>query len=166
MAALKVRKTYVAKPSEIRPAWHVLDATGKPLGRLATEVATLLQGKHLPIYTPTIMTGDFVIVVNAAKVEVTGKKMTQKQYHFHSGYPGGMRVVPLERLLEHNPRRVIEHAVHGMLPKSTLGARMLKRLKVYGGETHPHQAQVKGSGEPSGPHVRQGSPKAQGGKAS
>ena len=148
MVVLKVRKTYVAKPPDIHPAWHLIDATGKPLGRLATQVATLLQGKHRPMYTPTIMTGDFVVVVNAAKLRFTGEKLTQKQYYFHSGYPGGMRIVPLERMMRRSPTRVVERAVKGMLPKTTLGGRMLKRLKVYGGEAHPHQAQIKGYGVP------------------
>ena len=103
MTTIKRRKTYVAKPPDIRPVWHLIDATEKPLGRLASEIATLLMGKHRPIYTPTIMTGDFVVVVNAAKVGVTGKKLAQKQYHFHSGYPGGLRSVTLERMLQRSP---------------------------------------------------------------
>jgi large subunit ribosomal protein L13 len=148
MTTIKRRKTYVAKPPDIRPVWHLIDATEKPLGRLASEIATLLMGKHRPIYTPTIMTGDFVVVVNAAKVGVTGKKLTQKQYHFHSGYPGGLRSVTLERMLQRSPPKVLELAVKGMLPKTTLGGRMLKRLKVYANESHPHEAQIKGYGAP------------------
>ncbi len=149
MTTIKRRKTYVAKPPDIRPVWHLIDATEKPLGRLASEIATLLMGKHRPIYTPTIMTGDFVVVVNAAKVGVTGKKLTQKQYHFHSGYPGGLRSVTLERMLQRSPPKVLELAVKGMLPKTTLGGRMLKRLKVYANESHPHEAQIKGYGAPA-----------------
>lgn len=148
MTTIKRRKTYVAKPPDIRPVWHLIDATEKPLGRLASEIATLLMGKHRPIYTPTIMTGDFVVVVNAAKVGVTGKKLAQKQYHFHSGYPGGLRSVTLERMLQRSPPKVLELAVKGMLPKTTLGGRMLKRLKVYANESHPHEAQIKGYGAP------------------
>ena len=149
MTTIKRRKTYVAKPPDIRPVWHLIDATEKPLGRLASEIATLLMGKHRPIYTPTIMTGDFVVVVNAAKVGVTGKKLAQKQYHFHSGYPGGLRSVTLERMLQRSPPKVLELAVKGMLPKTTLGGRMLKRLKVYANESHPHEAQIKGYGAPA-----------------
>ena len=149
MTTIKRRKTYVAKPPDIRPVWHLIDASEKPLGRLASEIATLLMGKHRPIYTPTIMTGDFVVVVNAAKVGVTGKKLTQKQYHFHSGYPGGLRSVTLERMLQRSPPKVLELAVKGMLPKTTLGGRMLKRLKVYANESHPHEAQIKGYGAPA-----------------
>ena len=149
MTTIKRRKTYVAKPPDIRPVWHLIDATEKPLGRLASEIATLLMGKHRPIYTPTIMTGDFVVVVNAAKVGVTGNKLAQKQYHFHSGYPGGLRSVTLERMLQRSPAKVLELAVKGMLPKTTLGGRMLKRLKVYANESHPHEAQIKGYGAPA-----------------
>ena len=138
----KLRKTYVAKPSELRPAWHVYDATQMPLGRLASKIAQLLQGKHNAIYTPTLNTGDFVIVVNAARVFVTGKKLKQKEYQFHSGYPGGFRTLTMEKLLEKHPERVIQQAVQGMLPKTTLGRQMLKRLKVYSGADHPHEAQI------------------------
>lgn len=146
MATIKRKRTYVAKPADIHPAWHLIDATDKPLGRLASEIATLLMGKHRPIYTPTIMTGDFVVVINASKVGVTGKKLTQKQYHRHSGYPGGLRTVTLEQLMAKYPDRVIQLAVKGMLPKSTLGGRMLRRLRAYAGESHPHEAQIKGYG--------------------
>ncbi len=149
MTTIKRKKTYVAKPPDIRPVWHLIDATERPLGRLASEIATLLMGKHRPIYTPTIMTGDFVVVVNAAKVGVTGNKLAQKQYHFHSGYPGGLRSVTLERMLQRSPTKVLELAVKGMLPKTTLGGRMLKRLKVYANESHPHEAQIKGYGAPA-----------------
>jgi len=139
-------KTYTAKPQEIEAHWHVIDASGKTLGRLASQVATLLMGKHKPIYTPNLNTGDFVVVVNAAKVRVTGKKAGQKIYYRHTGYPGGIRSTTFERMMETHPTRVIEYAVQGMLPKNRLGRSMLRRLKVYPGENHPHQAQVgKGS---------------------
>ena len=138
----KSHKTYVAKPSDLRPAWHVFDASEIPLGRLASKIAQLLQGKHRALYTPTLNTGDFVIVVNAARVFVTGKKLKQKEYHFHSGYPGGFRTFTMEELLKRNPGRVVQQAVKGMLPKTTLGRQMLKRLKVYPGADHPHEAQV------------------------
>ncbi len=135
-------KTYTVKLSDIEPQWHVIDASGRTLGRLATEVATLLMGKHKPIYTPHLNTGDFVVVTNAAKVRVTGKKAQQKVYYRHSGYPGGFRSTTFNRMMETHPTRAIEYAVKGMLPKNRLGRDMLKRLKVYSGDTHPHQAQV------------------------
>jgi len=135
-------KTYTVKSSDIKPQWHVIDASGRTLGRLATEVATLLMGKHKPIYTPHLNTGDFVVVTNAAKVRVTGKKAQQKVYYRHSGYPGGFRSTTFNRMMETHPTRAIEYAVKGMLPKNRLGRDMLKRLKVYSGDTHPHQAQV------------------------
>jgi len=141
-------KTYSTKSSDLTPQWHVIDASGKTLGRLASEVATLLMGKHKPIYTPNLNTGDFVIVVNAAKVRVTGNKAQQKVYYRHSGYPGGLKSVTLERMMQTHPTRVIEYAVKGMLPHNRLGRDMLRRLKVYAGDTHPHQAQVgKSEGE-------------------
>jgi len=146
MANIKRKRTYVAKPPDIHPVWHLIDATDKRLGRLASEIATLLMGKHRPIYTPTIMTGDFVVVINASKVGVTGKKMTQKEYYSHSGYPGGLRTTTLEQMMDQHPTRVIQMAVKGMLPKSTLGGRMLRRLRAYPGESHPHEAQIKGYG--------------------
>jgi large subunit ribosomal protein L13 len=135
-------KTYTVKSSDIEPQWHVIDASGRTLGRLATEVATLLMGKHKPIYTPHLNTGDFVVVTNAAKVRVTGKKAQQKVYYRHSGYPGGFRSTTFNRMMETHPTRAIEYAVKGMLPNNRLGRDMLKRLKVYSGDTHPHQAQV------------------------
>jgi large subunit ribosomal protein L13 len=141
-------KTYSTKSSDLTPQWHVIDASGKTLGRLASVVATLLMGKHKPIYTPNLNTGDFVIVVNAAKVRVTGNKAQQKVYYRHSGYPGGLKSVTLERMMQTHPTRVIEYAVKGMLPHNRLGRDMLRRLKVYAGDTHPHQAQVgKSEGE-------------------
>ncbi len=142
-------KTYSTRASDIKPAWHVIDASGKTLGRLASEVAILLMGKHKPIYTPHLNTGDYVIVLNAARVRVTGKKPEQKVYHRHSGYPGGLKSVTLGQMMEKQPTRVVEHAVRGMLPHNRLGRAMLKRLKVYPGDTHPHQAQVRG-GESEG----------------
>ena len=136
-----MRKTYSAKPSEIEHNWYVVDAEGKTLGRLATEIAKILRGKHKPIYTPHMDTGDFVIVINADKVRVTGKRLDQKFYYRHSGYIGGLKSVSLRRMLETHPERVIEHAVKGMLPKTRLGRQMYKKLKVYASPEHPHQAQ-------------------------
>ena len=135
-------KTYSTKASDLKPAWHVIDASGKTLGRLASEAATLLLGKHKPIYTPHLNTGDFVIVLNAAKVRVTGRKAEQKIYYRHSGYPGGLKSASFAKMMETHPTRVIEHAVKGMLPHNRLGRDMLRRLKVYAGDVHPHQAQV------------------------
>ncbi len=135
-------KTYSAKTAEMVPLWHVIDATGKPLGRISTEVATLLQGKHRPIYTPHILTGDFVVVVNASQVGITGRKLELKKYYHYSGYHGGLKVSALKDELAKHPERVIQHAVRGMLPKNALAKHMLLRLKVYGGPDHPHQAQV------------------------
>lgn len=134
-------KTYVTKPDEVKREWFVVDASGKTLGRLATEVARILRGKHKPIYSPMIDVGDYVIVVNAEKVQVTGRKLTQKFYYRHSGYPGGFKQVSLRDMLARHPTRVIEYAVWGMLPKNALGRRMFKKLKVYAGPDHPHQAQ-------------------------
>jgi len=136
-------RTYSTKVSDIERKWHVIDASGKTLGRLATEAAVLLKGKHKPIYTPHLDVGDFVVVVNADKIEVTGKKLTQKIYYRHSNYPGGLKSVSLEKMLETHPTRAIEHAVKGMLPHNRLGAAMFKKLKVYAGAEHPHKAQVK-----------------------
>ena len=135
-------KTYTLKAREIEPCWHVVDAEGRPLGRLASQVATLLRGKHRPTYTPHMDNGDFVVVVNASKVKVTGRKLEQKTYYRHSGYPGGLKETSLERMLERHPARVIEHAVKGMLPHNRLGRRLLRHLKVYAGPDHPHEAQV------------------------
>lgn len=143
-------KTYSAKLQDTKPEWHVIDASGRTLGRLATEAATLLMGKHKPTYTPNLNTGDFVVVVNAAKVRVTGKKAEQKVYYRHSGYPGGLRSTTFEELMEKHPTRAIEYAVRGMLPKNRLGRAMLRRLKVYASDSHPHQSQVGERGERSG----------------
>ena len=134
-------KSYMAKPEEIERKWHIIDAEGKVLGRLATEIATLLRGKHKPIYTPHVDTGDFVIVINADKIKLTGKKLEQKQYRYHTGYPGGLKAVPYRRLMDRSPERVIQLAVKGMMPKNRLGRQMLKKLKVYRGSDHRHEAQ-------------------------
>jgi large subunit ribosomal protein L13 len=135
-------KTYSAKAKDIERRWHVIDASGQTLGKLATQVANLLMGKHKPTYTPHLDTGDFVIVLNATKVKVTGKKPKQKTYYRHSGYPGGIKAETYEELMAAHPTRVIEHAVKGMLPHNRLGRAMYKKLKVYTGDSHPHQAQV------------------------
>ena len=138
-------KTYSAKVSDIEREWHVIDASDKVLGRLASRVARLLMGKHKPIFSPNLDTGDFVVVLNADKVRVTGNKAKQKLYYRHSGYPGGLKSISLEKLMQTNPTRVIEYAVKGMLPHTRLGAKMMKKLKVYVGDTHPHLAQTKAS---------------------
>jgi large subunit ribosomal protein L13 len=135
-------KTYSVKAKDIERRWHVIDASGQTLGKLATQVANLLMGKHKPTYTPHMDTGDFVIVLNATKVKVTGKKPKQKTYYRHSGYPGGIKAETYEELMAAHPTRVIEHAVKGMLPHNRLGRAMYKKLKVYTGDSHPHQAQV------------------------
>jgi large subunit ribosomal protein L13 len=136
-------KTYSTKASDIERQWHTIDASGKTLGRMATQVAGLLMGKHKPIFSPNLDTGDFVVVINAEKVHVTGNKAKQKLYHRHSGYPGGLKSITLEKMMQTNPTRVIEHAVKGMLPHTRLGAKMRKKLRVYTGDTHPHLAQTK-----------------------
>ncbi len=141
----KRMKTYSAKSSEMDPSWHVIDASGRPLGRLAVEVARILQGKDKPIYTAHILTGDFVVVVNASHVAVTGRKLDNKMYYHHSGYPGGLKTTPLKIVLDKHPDRAIKHAVKGMLPKNALAHQMLRRLKVYAGPEHPHEAQVTGT---------------------
>jgi large subunit ribosomal protein L13 len=137
-------KTYSTKASDIKREWHVIDASGQTLGRLASEVARLLRGKHKPIYVPHLDTGDYVIVINADKIRVTGNKVEQKLYYRHSGYPGALKSTSLAEMMKTQPTRVIEHAVRGMLPKNPLGRAMFKKLKVYAGPNHPHQAQVKG----------------------
>lgn len=134
-------KTYYAKPGEVEREWLVVDATDVPLGRLASEVASILRGKHKPQYTPHVDVGDFVIVVNADKVKLTGKKLQDKRIFRHSGYPGGLKSVALGDMLAKRPERVVERAVKGMLPKNSLGRAMGKKLKVYAGPDHPHQAQ-------------------------
>ena len=134
-------RTYSPKPGDIKREWHVIDATDVRLGRLAVQVANLLRGKHKPMFAPHVDTGDFVIVVNASKVALSGSKATKKMSYRHSGYPGGLSSTPFGELLEKDPRRAIEKAVWGMLPKNRLGRQMLKKLKVYAGPEHPHQAQ-------------------------
>ncbi|MFZ5966758.1 MAG: 50S ribosomal protein L13 [Bacillota bacterium] len=134
-------KSFVAKPLEVERKWYVIDADGKTLGRLATEVAAILRGKKKPIYTPHVDTGDYVIIVNAEKIAVTGKKMDQKLYRHHTGHPGGLKEVTLRQLMDKHPERAIAHAVKGMLPKNSLGRQMFKKLKVNVGPEHNHQAQ-------------------------
>jgi large subunit ribosomal protein L13 len=135
-------KTYNAKPGEVERRWYVVDADGKTLGRLATQVADTLRGKGKPQYTPHVDTGDFVVVVNAEKVRVTGNKLDQKRYYRHSGYPGGLRSRTLREQLDRRPTEVIRKAVRGMLPKNRLARQQLNKLKVYAGPEHPHQAQA------------------------
>ncbi|MBV1916297.1 MAG: 50S ribosomal protein L13, partial [Pseudomonadales bacterium] len=132
---------YSAKPAEVQQDWFLVDATDKTLGRLATEVAARLRGKHKPEYTPHVDTGDYIVIVNAEKVRVTGKKTTDKMYHHHTGYPGGLKSISFEKLIDKAPERVIQSAVKGMLPKNPLGRAMFGKLKVYAGGDHPHQAQ-------------------------
>ena len=131
-------KTYSAKLKDIKREWHVFDATDQTLGRMSTRIARLLMGKHKPGYTQHLDTGDYVVVTNAAKIHVTGNKLTQKIYYRHTGYPGGLRSINLEDMLAKHPTRVIEHSVRGMLPHTRLGAQMFKKLKVYAGADHPH----------------------------
>jgi len=135
-------KTYSTKIKDVERKWHVIDASERILGKLATEAATLLMGKHKPTFSPNLDTGDHVIVINAEKIQVTGNKLKQKHYYRHSGYPGGFKSIPLEKAMQDNPARVVEHAVKGMLPRTRLGAQMLKKLRVYPGDSHPHFAQV------------------------
>ncbi len=134
-------RTFTAKMKDIEREWFVVDAEGQTLGRLASRIAPILRGKHKPIYTPHMDCGDYVIVINADKVRVTGRKLDQKMYYRHSGYPGGLKSISLRDQLAQHPERVIEAAVKGMLPKNKLGRRMFKKLKVYAGDSHPHQAQ-------------------------
>ena len=134
-------RTYTPKPGDVTRAWHVIDATDVVLGRLAVQIATLLRGKHKPIYAPHMDTGDFVIVINAEKVALAGDKKTTKLAYRHSGYPGGLTATPVGQLLEKDARKVIEKAVWGMLPKNRLGRQIIKKLKVYAGPDHPHTAQ-------------------------
>ena len=134
-------RTSPPKPGEITRAWHVIDATDVVLGRLAAQTATLLRGKHKTIFAPHVDTGDFVIIVNADKVALTGAKLEQKKSYRHSGYPGGLKAESYEQMLERHPERAVEKAVRGMLPKNSLGRQMLRKLKVYAGENHPHAAQ-------------------------
>lgn len=134
-------KSYIAKPAEVERKWYVIDAEDKTLGKIASEVASILRGKKKPIYTPHVDTGDYVIVINAEKVRVTGKKEEQKIYKSHSGYPGGLKETTLRELRAKKPEEIIRHAVKGMMPKGKLGRQMFKKLKVYAGPGHPHTAQ-------------------------
>jgi len=134
-------RTHSTKPAEINREWYLVDAEGKTLGRLASEIAKILRGKNKPIYAPHLDTGDYVVVVNAEKIHVTGRKLDQKMYYRHSGYPGGLKTITLRQQLKKHPTRVIRSAVWGMLPHNRLGRTMIRKLKVYAGDSHPHQAQ-------------------------
>jgi large subunit ribosomal protein L13 len=134
-------KTYVPKPGSVERSWYIVDAEGQTLGRLASQIAAVLRGKHKPQYSPAVDVGDYVIVLNADKIRVTGRKMEQKKYYRHSGYPGGLSEITLADQLERYPTRVIKAAVRGMLPRNRLGRKQLKKLKVYAGPEHPHEAQ-------------------------
>ena len=134
-------KTVSATPDTVRHDWYVVDAEGQTLGRLASRIAPILKGKHKPTYTPHLDCGDFVVIVNAEKIRVTGRKLDQKLYHRHSGYPGGLTSITRRDQLDRHPERVLYAAVKGMLPKNKLGRRLIKKLKVYAGDSHPHQAQ-------------------------
>ncbi len=134
-------KTYSAKESEIERSWYVVDLSGQTVGRAATKIATILRGKHKPQYTPHVDCGDYVIAINADQVEFSGNKLTQKEYHRHSGYPGGLKSIGADVLLEKAPEQVISYAVQGMLPKNKLGRKILSKFKVYAGPEHPHEAQ-------------------------
>ena len=153
-------RTFSPKAGDIQRQWHLIDASDVVLGRLASQVATLLRGKHKPIFAPHIDTGDFVVVVNAEKVALTGNKLQDKRAYRHSGYPGGIHSVPYAELLAKHPERAVEKAVKGMLPKSSLGRNMLRKLKVYAGPDHPHQAQqpvpftIKQIAQQAGPPAR------------
>jgi len=136
-------KTFSARPADIKRKQHVIDAADKTLGRLSSQIAILLMGKHKPVYTPNQDTGDFVVVINAGKIRFTGKKAEQKTYYRHSNYPGGLKSITLEKLMQKFPTRAIEYAVKGMLPHTRLGARMLKKLRVYAGATYPNAPKIK-----------------------
>lgn len=135
-------KTYSLKAKEVEQTWHVVDADGQPLGRLATRVAHLLRGKYRPTYTPHLDNGDFVVVVNASKVQLTGNKAGQKTYYRHTGYPGGLKETMLDKMLDKHPDRVVQKAVKGMLPHNRLSRKLLGHLKIYGGPEHPHDSQI------------------------
>lgn len=134
-------KTISAKPETVKRDWYIVDATDKTLGRMAAEIAHRLRGKHKPEYTPHVDTGDYIVVINAEKVRVTGKKATDKMYHHHTGYIGGLKTISFEKLIDKAPERVIQTAVKGMLPRGPLGRAMFKKMKVYAGDVHPHAAQ-------------------------
>lgn len=137
-----MKTTYMAKPEEVNRKWYVVDADGKTLGRMASQVASILRGKHKPTFTPNVDTGDFVIIVNASKFVLTGKKMEQKMHRHHSHYPGGLKETPYKKFVAQKPELAVYEAVRGMLPKGPLGRKMLKKLKVYRGPEHKHQAQM------------------------
>lgn len=134
-------KSYVAKPSEVQRKWYLIDAEGKTLGRLSTEIANILRGKHKPTFTPHVDGGDFVVVVNADKVVLTGKKLDQKLYRYHTGYIGGLKEISYRRMMAEKPEEVVRHAISGMLPKNKLRKRMMTRLRVFAGANHTHEAQ-------------------------
>ncbi len=136
-----MRTTYIAKESDVVKKWYVIDAADMTLGRISTEIANILRGKNKPQYAPNVDMGDYVVVINAEKVAVTGKKLEQKVYHHHSGYTSGLKTIRLDKMLDTHPERVIEHAVKGMLPKNALGRKMFSKLHVYAGAEHPHAAQ-------------------------
>ena len=136
-----MRTTFIAKPAQIKRKWYVIDADGQTLGRLSSEIAKILRGKHKPIFTPHVDTGDHVIVINAEKIKVTGNKLNTKLYRRHTGHPGGLKSVALREMLQTKPTQVLRHAVKGMLPKNTLGRACYRKLSVYAGPTHPHEAQ-------------------------
>ncbi|GKS14463.1 50S ribosomal protein L13 [Paenibacillus chitinolyticus] len=136
-----MRTTYMAKPNEVERKWYIIDATGKTLGRLASEAASIIRGKHKPQFTPHVDSGDFVIIINAEKIHLTGNKLQDKKYYRHSMHPGGLKVTTAQDMLNKKPERVLELAIHGMLPKTRLGNSMKLKLKVYAGAEHPHQAQ-------------------------
>ena len=143
---MKRTSTYFAKPGEVTANWRVIDVDGQVLGRVARDISVALQGKDKPTYTPHALTGDFVVVVNAAKIKVTGRKTEQKMYYRHSGYVGNLKTIRLQDMMERHPDRVIQLAVKGMLPRNNLGRQMLTRLKIYAGDKHPHEAQVQAKG--------------------
>ncbi len=134
-------KTFTAKKEDMVHNWYVIDAEGKTLGRLATQIAHRLRGKHKPIFTPHVDTGDFIVVVNAEKIKLTGNKLTDKLYYHHSGYPGGLKSTSAEEMIKKKPAKVLHHAVAGMLPKNRLARKLIKKLKIYAGNNHPHQSQ-------------------------
>jgi large subunit ribosomal protein L13 len=148
---MKRTSTYFAKPGEVTADWRVIDVEGEVLGRIARDIAIALQGKDKPTYTRHTLTGDFVVVLNAAKIKVTGRKIEQKMYYRHSGYVGNLKTTSLGRMLETRPEMVIQLAVKGMLPRNNLGRQMLTRLKIYAGDQHPHEAQVNGSAKQQNP---------------
>jgi large subunit ribosomal protein L13 len=141
MKTITIRKEDLTPSGQYPPQWHLIDATGKPLGRVASQVATLLRGKHKPIFSPHLDTGDFVIVVNAEKVRLTGNKAKDKYYYHHTGYPGGLKAVQAQKLLEKKPTELLRLAVKRMLPKNALNRKILLKLKLYAGDAHPHEAQ-------------------------